>query len=342
MATTPRTPRIVEIIGGGLAGLGLGLGLRHRGIPVRIHEAGHYPRHRVCGEFITSLDPATVDDLQLAPFLREARPASGVIWLAQERQVLRHQLPQPALCLSRHRLDHAMAARFVEAGGELRTGLRAGMMARPGLVWAGGRQADTTSPWIGMKQHVRGISLRDELEVHLGRRSYVGLTRVDELTVNVCGLFHRGSESAARTLGGQLERSGLHELARRIASAQPVPDSFCAVAGLAYRGMTEKDGSLRLGDSFAMIPPFTGHGMTVAWQGAAAALPVLQAWARGHIEWDATVVKIRRAVETRVGARCRRGRILHAWLLHPQMPLLARLLYKARIFPSGLLCRLLH
>ena len=30
------TPRTVEIIGGGLAGLSLGLGLRARGVPVRL------------------------------------------------------------------------------------------------------------------------------------------------------------------------------------------------------------------------------------------------------------------------------------------------------------------
>ena len=41
----------VQIIGGGLAGLTLGLGLRQRDVPVTIHEAGNYPRHRVCGEF---------------------------------------------------------------------------------------------------------------------------------------------------------------------------------------------------------------------------------------------------------------------------------------------------
>jgi len=193
-----------------------------------------------------------------------------------------------------------------------------------------------------MKQHVRGISLQNELEVHLGCRAYVGLTRVDDLTVNVCGLFHRGRGPAARTLVAQLERSGLQGLARRIASAKPVPESFCAVAGLAYGRQTDRRGPLRLGDSFAMIPPFTGHGMTVAWQGAAAALPSLQAWAEGEGDWSQAVDKARHAVDQRVGARCRRGRMLHSWLLHPQTPFIVRLLDRAGIFPSALLCRLLH
>ncbi len=43
----------ITIVGGGLAGLTLGIALRRRGVPVILCEAGHYPRHRVCGEFIS-------------------------------------------------------------------------------------------------------------------------------------------------------------------------------------------------------------------------------------------------------------------------------------------------
>ena len=42
----------IAIVGGGLAGLTLGIGLRQRGVPAALWEAGRYPRHRVCGEFI--------------------------------------------------------------------------------------------------------------------------------------------------------------------------------------------------------------------------------------------------------------------------------------------------
>ena len=46
-------PEHLTIVGGGLAGLTLGIGLRQRGVPVTVYEAGRYPRHRVCGEFIS-------------------------------------------------------------------------------------------------------------------------------------------------------------------------------------------------------------------------------------------------------------------------------------------------
>jgi flavin-dependent dehydrogenase len=46
----------ITIIGGGLAGLTLGIVLRRREVPVTMIEAGHYPRHRVCGELSVARD----------------------------------------------------------------------------------------------------------------------------------------------------------------------------------------------------------------------------------------------------------------------------------------------
>jgi 2-polyprenyl-6-methoxyphenol hydroxylase-like FAD-dependent oxidoreductase len=113
--------RTVEIIGGGLAGLSLGLGLRARGIPVRLIEAGSYPRHRVCGEFITGLDEETSSRLQLDDLLQPARPARSVSWYEPGQSAMHHRLTQPARCLSRFHLDAKMAEAFTASGGKLHT-----------------------------------------------------------------------------------------------------------------------------------------------------------------------------------------------------------------------------
>ena len=88
-------PRQIEIVGGGLAGLSLGLALRRAGVPVTIFEAGAYPRHRVCGEFITGLKAPTIARLGLAPLLGDAGRLREVAWLARGRVVRRQQLPIP-------------------------------------------------------------------------------------------------------------------------------------------------------------------------------------------------------------------------------------------------------
>ena len=43
----------VTIIGGGIAGLSAGIALRQRGVPITVIESKEYPRHKVCGEFVS-------------------------------------------------------------------------------------------------------------------------------------------------------------------------------------------------------------------------------------------------------------------------------------------------
>src|SRR5258706_16260541 len=104
--------RPIEIIGGGLAGLSLGVALRKEGIHVTLHEAGDYPRHRVCGEFITGLTTSTIERLGLSPQLRDALQHHEVAWSVGGQPPQIQRLPSPALGLSRHTLDARLAERF--------------------------------------------------------------------------------------------------------------------------------------------------------------------------------------------------------------------------------------
>lgn len=332
--------RRVEITGGGLAGLSLGIALRRRDISVTIHEAGHYPRHRVCGEFITALDKETKDALGLEVPLREARPARGVVWHEPGRPSLRHNLPEPALCLSRHRLDADLAATFVSLGGELQTGCRGETAPREGRILACGRRPAPGSPWMGLKQHFRGLSLDEDLELHPGRRAYVGLTRVEDDRVNVCGLFSR--DGGGGTLVEKCRLAGLPDLADRLQAADADEDSRCAVAGLDYRALRGGRRGVQLGDAGGLIPPFTGHGMTVAWQSAALALPHVAAWSEGAIDWTNASARIARESARRFRRRLALGRTLHAWVLQPARRRCLHLLHGAGLLPFHPLYRLLH
>lgn len=334
--------RGVEIIGGGLAGLGLGMALRKDSVPVVILEVGHYPRHRVCGEFITSLDMTTQRALGLETILRRARQATRVSWCEDGQADIQHRMPEPALCLSRHVLDEAMAARFVDLGGDLRTGVRGDISPQAGRVLACGRRPDPSSPWVGVKEHFRDLDLRDELEVHFGRAGYIGLVRVEEDTVNVCGLLQRGSADFTAPLAAIARDAGWAGLSQRLARAQPVAASRCAVAGMSYDTFRAEQGVLSLGDRASVVPPFTGHGMTIALQSAAVAAPIMVRWARGHTDWSSAVRAVSLAQERRFGRRLRVARLLHPWLLQDRTRGWARKLHRRGLLPVGWLYRMLH
>ena len=338
------SPRPIEIVGGGLAGLSLGLALRRAGVPVVVFEAGHYPRHRVCGEFITGLAPETIARLGLGPHLEDALQHRQVAWFHGAEPTGIQKLPAPALGLSRHVLDARLATAFLAAGGDLRTATRlVDPIGKPGRVFATGRQA-SRSTWLGLKFHVRNIVLERDLELCLGEHAYVGLARVDRATVNVCGLFRR------RPLAGRgpglllnyLRASGLAGLAGRLAQAEIDVTSCCAVAALAFDRAVRPSDRIQIGDASAMIPPFTGNGMAMAFQSAETVLDPLLAFARRESDWPATCRATHAALRSRFRRRLASASALHAFLLRPRRQRWLAALSRAHLLPFGPLYTILH
>lgn len=341
------TPRPVEILGGGLAGLGLALGLRQAHIPVTVHEAGDYPRHRVCGEFITSLDAETIDRLALRPHLADALSASSVAWYRGPTIAHQHDLPTPALCLSRHALDQRLARALVAAGGILHPNSRQPLHPAEGRIVSAGRRPDSTAPWIGLKVHLSNLPLARDLELHLGRRAYVGLTRIEDGRVNLCGLFHRDNitradHSSTDVLTHHLQAAGLQPLAEKLARGTVHEDSRCAVAGLDYRSALPVAAQGSLGDHSALIPPFTGHGMTIALQSARLALDPLIAWSNHRQDWPETLRQIDHRLRTSLRPKVRRAIWLHRWLLQPTRQQILLALARVHLLPTQAVYQLLH
>lgn len=338
------SPRPIEIIGGGLAGLSLGLALRRAEIPVTLIEAGHYPRHRVCGDFITGLSTATIARLGLAPFLTDALQHREVAWFHREQLIRVQHLPTPALGLSRHALDARLAAAFTAAGGDLRTDTRApDLTPNPGRILANGR-ARRDSPWLGLKLHVYGLTLTRDLELHLGDNAYVGLATTETGAVNVCGLFLRRAISAPgpALLPAYLTAAGLPALAARLNAATPDPDSCCAVAALDYSALPPDPEVIRLGDAHGLIPPFTGNGMALAFQSAETALDPLLAYAHGQAAWPDICHAITTALHHRFRVRLTTARALHPFLLRPRRQRLLAAFTRAHLLPLRPIYTLLH
>ena len=63
----------VRVAGGGLAGLAVAAGLRRQGVPVVVDEAGSYPRHRVCGEFVSGVSGETLERLGIGRVFDDAQ-----------------------------------------------------------------------------------------------------------------------------------------------------------------------------------------------------------------------------------------------------------------------------
>ena len=306
------------IAGGGLAGLALGLALRRHGVPVTVVESAAYPRHRVCGEFISGITDEELAALGMEGLMSGAMQLQETLWFDGDRPMLRTPLPTQARGISRHLLDGIMAERFVALGGQLLTGQRFTEPATEGIVLATGRPA-CDSNWIGLKAHFLGLPLKADLELHLGNGGYMGLTRVEEDRVNVSGLFHRTESLTSREhrLAQAAADAGLGGLADRLREARMIEGSLKGVHRFQLGWQSPKDDALRIGDAAAMIPPITGNGMSMAFQSALAAAPALTDWSRHQTSWDHAKQSIRKSHHTLFARRLRWARRLQWVLLRP-------------------------
>jgi flavin-dependent dehydrogenase len=284
------------VLGGGLAGTAAAITLAHAGHPVRLWERERHPHHKICGEFLSWEGQALLADLGLD---LDALGAERIdrLRLATARRVVDAPLGFIARSITRHCLDAALLDRAAEAGVVVERGVTArglmpdGLVAgthgelRPArLLLATGKHnlrgvprdgAGTIRDQLGFKAYFRlspaqRAELAGHVELILFAGGYAGLQPVEREAANLCFLVppDRWAEAGgdfARLLDGL--GGAVPHLARRLDGAVPLLDRPLAISGVPYgflhRAQPE-DPLWRLGDQAAVIPSFTGDGMSLA------------------------------------------------------------------------------
>lgn len=308
----------ITIIGGGLAGLTLGILLRRESVPVTIFEAGKYPRHRVCGEFLSGSGRKILREIGVEAKISKKREAATCAFHVPRRAPVQFTLRNPALCVSRYDLDAALAKEFQELGGQLQTGVRRDAEnGEAGVVRATGRRRSEVSEsrLFGLKAHAGEVPLGADLEMHFGENQYVGLCRLPDGRTNVCGLFHC-TEAQPRLHA--LWRSVLASAVSTAALEKAAWDetSFCSVAALTLDRDTPPN-LFCIGDSAAMIPPLTGNGMSMAFESALVAAPFMTKYAAGQLAWHECVQQHQQAWQNRFSSRLRWAAFLQRSMFQP-------------------------
>ena len=315
--------------------MSLAAALRLRGVPVTVLESGSYPRHRVCGEFISGVSEETLAALGIADLFEGAQRHRSLGWYEGGRLIHRDEFKNPALGISRYLLDERLWTRVKTLGGNVRTHFRALSEPREGFVWTAGRRP-RNGQWIGLKAHVRGLSKSSDLEMHAGKNGYVGLAGVEDGWTNVCGLFRLDRSikaDGADLLTAYLDAGGNAKLAETLRSSVWRAGSFSAVAGFELGRQIPVPGLLTLGDAESMIPPFTGNGMSMAFQAAECAVGPLVEFSQGGQSWQQASNTVRAAVRRKFRRRLAIAGIIHPLLLDAHGRSLFQSLASARLLP---------
>jgi flavin-dependent dehydrogenase len=287
----------VLIVGGGVAGCAASIALARRGRSVTLIEREPTPQHKVCGEFLSeALEDLHALGINVASL--GAVPLNHVR-LAAARRAAEAPLPFPAASLTRKALDTALIAEAIAAGVRVERGRSVQLFGRTTndlwqatLVDGSTFQAPTAflatgkhdlrghgrpkdpHQWVAFKMYYRlsaaqTADLADASELTLYAGGYGGVQPVEDGVVNFCCVVQRRYFARAglrwEGLLAKMQEDCPH-LAMRLDGAEPQLEKPITVTHIPYgylRRETE-DGLYCIGDQAAVIPSFTGDGISIA------------------------------------------------------------------------------
>lgn len=295
-------PVDVSVIGGGPAGSAAALHLARAGLRVRLYEKQTQAHHKVCGEFLSGEALTELRGLGVDVAALGALPLGEVGFAgARQHEPVRSALPFAAASLSRAVLDETLLQHVAAAGVELVRGrsLRLEELVDPchgQLFVATGKHdpRDHARPsqhgdLLGFKMHFRTAQALD-LRVDLlpFPRGYAGLQPVAPHTLNLCLLVDRDAylqHGCFNTLLAEL-RTRSPYLDTLLLDSRPLWNKPLAVRPQPYGFVrTETERHWWLGDQAAVIPSFSGDGISIAlYSGRCAAEALLAGHGARHYQ----------------------------------------------------------
>ncbi|WP_313791210.1 NAD(P)/FAD-dependent oxidoreductase [Lacinutrix neustonica] len=113
MKTDPSNFDVI-IIGGGLAGLTSAIHLSKQGLRILVIEKNAYPKHKVCGEYISNEVLPYLESLDIDVFKLGAVKINTFELSTAKNKVVKAELPLGGFGISRYCLDYALAQKAIE------------------------------------------------------------------------------------------------------------------------------------------------------------------------------------------------------------------------------------
>lgn len=256
----------IHIIGGGPAGASAAIAARQQDREVCLVEKSRFPRHKVCGEFLSPEIAPLLESLGVWSEFLAARPARiGHLELYFGALQRRCKLPEAAYGLSRYRFDELLLTRALQIGVRGVTSLPHQPICSP-TITAHGRQnlSGRGRRLFGFKSHFEG-PVNDAVELYFFSGCYVGINPVEGGITNVCGL---GPENTLSTHGFDFDSvvNSFPKLSERL---RPLRRNmrWLAAGPLVFQNHFRSAVSpleYRAGDALSFIDPFTGSGVLSA------------------------------------------------------------------------------
>src|SRR5579871_1495775 len=171
--------RAVTVIGGGPAGSAAAIAAMRAGARVRLIERSHFPRHKVCGEYLSPEIATVLESLGVWERLLACEPAPIRRFALHFRESEKNcRLPEAALGLSRYCFDNILFDQAARLGAAVSG--EAPVDGGLPVILAHGRRSDARrgNRLFGFKAHFSG-PVNDAVELFFFSGCYVGVNPVE-------------------------------------------------------------------------------------------------------------------------------------------------------------------
>ena len=303
----------VLIIGGGLAGLTGAIHLSKKGLKVTLIEKSDYPRHKVCGEYISN---------EILPYLTwlgaDVSPLNPTNitefeFSAQNGKTAKTKLPLGGFGISRYALDDFLYQKAVANGctiiketvndvsysTDLFTVKTPNQTLSAKIVLGAFGKRSTLdqvlsrnfiskkSPWLAVKAHYSGDFPNDVVALHNFNGGYCGVSKVENDVINVCYLADYATFKKYKNIE-EYQQNVLYknkQLKNLFENYHPVFDKPLTISQISFdKKQPVENHILMIGDTAGLIHPMCGNGMAMAIHSAKIASELILDYYTGKID----------------------------------------------------------
>ncbi|PWA08956.1 NAD(P)/FAD-dependent oxidoreductase [Flavobacterium laiguense] len=306
--------RAITIIGGGLAGLTAAIHLSKIGLKVVLIEKNEYPKHKVCGEYISNEVVPYFDWLSLA--ISELKPTSitKLHFSTVNGKSIYCDLPLGGFGISRFALDAFLYKKAVENGCEvIQDNVESIIFENNNftistsnnrvlnseiVIGAFGKRStidlklnrnfiQRKSHWLAVKAHYSGDFPNDLVGLHNFEGGYCGVSKVENNAVNICYLASYETFKNYKNIEeyqNQVVAKNPH-LELILKNSKLLFDKPLTISQISFdKKETVENHILMIGDTAGLIHPLCGNGMAMAIHSAQIISQLIIKYYKGEIK----------------------------------------------------------
>jgi flavin-dependent dehydrogenase len=284
----------IFIIGGGLAGLTAAIHLSKIGLKVVLIEKNEYPKHKVCGEYLSNEILPYLNWLSLN--ISELNPThiSKLEFSTADGTIINCDLPLGGFGVSRYALDAFLGKKAIENGCEIIqdsvddvvfekdsftiSTLKSGTFVSSIVIGAFGKRSNIDqklkrsfvqkkSHWLAIKAHYSGEFPNDLVGLHNFEGGYCGVSKVENDTINICYLASYDSFKRFKNIEDYQKHIVMKNphLNLIFETSKILFETPLSISQVSFdKKETVENHILMIGDTAGLIHPLCGNGMAMA------------------------------------------------------------------------------